>query len=99
MSYERKDIPKLIVEFQEAKLDIAGREGCNYFLCNALKRREQTPQNRQAVEIVSESLGDHYTLNAWLKENGVSDLGEATHKRLRVQWCSKIIADLQGYAK
>ncbi len=100
MSYERKDIPALIVEFQKAKRDISKSEGVDYFLCNALGRSDADEASTKARELVREAISGHFTLQDWFLTQGrPMFLDNSGSSRLRIRWCDKIIRDLKKYAK
>lgn len=101
MSYQRKDIPKLIALFTAAKDRIGNGAGTTYFLCHTLDKIA-SPGQEKALSLVRESIEGFYTLSSWVQATQrveTNHYTSAMNRRLRVRWCNKIIRDLQEYAK
>lgn len=98
MSYNRHQIKLLIQVFTAAKKVIAEPESSE-FLCHALCTLNLRGWigTYTARELVREALDYRSTLEAWQRDMGTKSLAQSARKRLRIQWCDKIIRDLRSY--
>ena len=95
MSYKRKDIPALIKAFRRAKIHLRN-DSAPVFVCHSL---DKTGAPEMAKELVRDCLGSCFTLGDYFSHSAPFPNSDKGKREIRIQWCSKIIADLKRYAK
>lgn len=102
MSYERKDIPALIELFSAARHVLVEKTTAN-FLCHAISSLNNKGFSaidiHKAKELVREALNYHVALGGFYNYDSRWPCSCTKQRNMRIDWCDKIIRDLQEYAK